>query len=200
MEWLVRERFKYQICDLECRSFSTLESSINICDINWNFHRSGFKPRRSLEVILFTSEEPTRFGISCLGRSETAIVYCLRIRLVLVVIFVDKSTVHFNPLNLCYLTISGWLSYTPFSTFHHLSLVCSRLLAGSENLSSALKTTTDSQNISFLDAARSAGYAKDEDDLSSVFLKKGTYSAFVELHIEQGPILEDEGTHLWANV
>lgn len=34
-----------------------------------SFHRSGFRPRRSLEVILFTSEEPTRFGISCLGRS-----------------------------------------------------------------------------------------------------------------------------------
>lgn len=30
--------------------------------------RSGFKPKRSLEIILFTSEEPTRFGISCLGR------------------------------------------------------------------------------------------------------------------------------------
>ncbi|XP_047982119.1 ureidoglycolate hydrolase-like [Salvia hispanica] len=28
--------------------------------------RSGFKPKRSLEVIMFTSEEPTRFGISCL--------------------------------------------------------------------------------------------------------------------------------------
>ncbi|CAL5208236.1 unnamed protein product [Lathyrus oleraceus] len=98
--------------------------------------RSGFKPRRPLEVILFTSEEPTRFGISCLG---------------------------------------------------------SRLLSGSENLANTLKTITDSQNISFLDAARSAGYAKDENDLSSVFLKKGTYSAFVELHIEQGPILEDEG-------
>lgn len=98
--------------------------------------RSGFKPKRSLEVILFTSEEPTRFGISCLG---------------------------------------------------------SRLLAGSEALANALKTTVDSQNISFFDAARSAGYANDQDDLSSVFLKKGTYSAFVELHIEQGPILEEEG-------
>lgn len=30
--------------------------------------RSGFQPKRSLEVIMFTSEEPTRFGISCLGR------------------------------------------------------------------------------------------------------------------------------------
>ncbi|KAJ7954766.1 Ureidoglycolate hydrolase [Quillaja saponaria] len=98
--------------------------------------RSGFKPRRSLEVVLFTSEEPTRFGISCLG---------------------------------------------------------SRLLAGSEELNKALKTTTDNQNISFLEAARSLGYAKDQDDLSSVFLDKGSYSAFVELHIEQGPILEEEG-------
>ncbi|XWS53861.1 hypothetical protein CRYUN_Cryun10bG0036600 [Craigia yunnanensis] len=101
--------------------------------------RSGFKPKRSLEIILFTSEEPTRFGISCLG---------------------------------------------------------SRLLAGGVALAKVLKTTIDGQNISFLDAARSAGYAKDEDDLSSVFLKKGSYSAFVELHIEQGPILEEEDISL----
>jgi ureidoglycolate amidohydrolase len=66
-------------------------------------------------------------------------------------------------------------------------------LAGSEVLVEALKTTVDAQNRSFLDAARSAEYAKDQDDLSSVFLKKGTYSAFVELHIEQGPLLEEEG-------
>ncbi|KAF3956610.1 hypothetical protein CMV_018279 [Castanea mollissima] len=98
--------------------------------------RSGFKPRRSLEIILFTSEEPTRFGIGCLG---------------------------------------------------------SRLLAGSEVLVKALQITVDGQNKSFLDAARAAGYAKDQDDLSSVFLRKGSYSAFVELHIEQGPILEEEG-------
>ncbi|XP_010481849.1 PREDICTED: ureidoglycolate hydrolase isoform X2 [Camelina sativa] len=100
--------------------------------------RSGFKPKRSLEIVLFTSEEPTRFGISCLG---------------------------------------------------------SRLLAGSKELAEALKTTVvDGQNVSFIEAARSAGYAQDEDDdLSSVFLKKGSYFAFIELHIEQGPILEDEG-------
>ncbi|CAL2225043.1 unnamed protein product [Prunus armeniaca] len=98
--------------------------------------RSGFKPKRSLEVILFTSEEPTRFGISCLG---------------------------------------------------------SRLMAGSKALANALKTTVDGQNISFFDASQSAGYTTDEGDLSSVFLEKGSYSAFVELHIEQGPILEDEG-------
>ncbi|KAL9410785.1 hypothetical protein AB3S75_044541 [Citrus x aurantiifolia] len=101
--------------------------------------RSGFKPRRSLEVIMFTSEEPTRYGISCLG---------------------------------------------------------SRLLAGIESLAKDLTSTVDGQNISFLDAARSAGYAKEPNDLSSVFLKKGSYSAFVELHIEQGPILEEEGTSI----
>src|SRR5579863_6004 len=27
----------------------------------------GYKPRRSIELIIFTSEEPTRFGIGCLG-------------------------------------------------------------------------------------------------------------------------------------
>ncbi|XP_047334227.1 ureidoglycolate hydrolase [Impatiens glandulifera] len=98
--------------------------------------RSGFKPKRSLEVIVFTSEEPTRFGISCLG---------------------------------------------------------SRLMARSESLVEVLKKTTDNQNITFLEAARSAGYAADGDNFSSVFLKKGSYSAFIELHIEQGPILEEEG-------
>ena len=29
--------------------------------------RNGFRPRRSIELIVFTSEEPTRFGIGCLG-------------------------------------------------------------------------------------------------------------------------------------
>lgn len=96
--------------------------------------RSGFKPKRSLEVIMFTSEEPTRFGISCLG---------------------------------------------------------SRLLAGSKELAELLKRTADGQNISYSDAAKFAGYTNNED-LSSVFLEKGSYSAFIELHIEQGPILEEE--------
>lgn len=60
-----------------------------------------------------------------------------------------------------------------------------------------LKTTVDAKNVSFLDAARSAGYVKDHNELSSsVFIKKGSYSAFVELHIEQGPILEEEGENI----
>jgi N-carbamoyl-L-amino-acid hydrolase len=29
--------------------------------------RSGIRPRRSIELVMFTSEEPTRFGIGCLG-------------------------------------------------------------------------------------------------------------------------------------
>src|ERR1700730_13300599 len=29
--------------------------------------RSGFRPRQSIELIVFSSEEPTRFGIGCLG-------------------------------------------------------------------------------------------------------------------------------------
>ncbi len=29
--------------------------------------RSGFQPRRSIELAMFTSEEPTRFGIGCSG-------------------------------------------------------------------------------------------------------------------------------------
>src|ERR1700693_6287360 len=29
--------------------------------------RSGFRPRRSIELLTFTSAEPTRFGIGCLG-------------------------------------------------------------------------------------------------------------------------------------
>src|SRR5215204_1093786 len=27
----------------------------------------GFKPKRSIELIVFTAEEPTRFGLGCLG-------------------------------------------------------------------------------------------------------------------------------------
>jgi len=29
--------------------------------------RAGFRPRRSIELIVFTAEEPTRFGVGCLG-------------------------------------------------------------------------------------------------------------------------------------
>src|SRR5580698_2660658 len=29
--------------------------------------RAGLRPRRSIELVIFTSEEPTRFGIGCFG-------------------------------------------------------------------------------------------------------------------------------------
>jgi len=34
--------------------------------------RAGFKPARPMDVIMFTSEEPTRFGLSCLGSRAMA--------------------------------------------------------------------------------------------------------------------------------
>jgi N-carbamoyl-L-amino-acid hydrolase len=29
--------------------------------------RAGFQPRRTIELLIFTAEEPTRFGVGCLG-------------------------------------------------------------------------------------------------------------------------------------
>ncbi len=94
--------------------------------------RAGFAPARSIELILFTAEEPTRFGIGCLG---------------------------------------------------------SRLLSGvlAPEKASALR---DRDGVSLDDWRARAGFA--EQPLNSVRLTPGCYSAFVELHIEQGPILERE--------
>ncbi len=92
---------------------------------------SGFRPRRSLELIMFTSEEPTRFGIGCLG---------------------------------------------------------SRLLGGVLSLErAAALRDRDGKDLEFW---RAQGGCK--GDLSSVKLPKDCYAAFVELHIEQGPVLEAE--------
>jgi ureidoglycolate amidohydrolase len=66
-------------------------------------------------------------------------------------------------------------------------------MAGIEELAQSLRKVVDNQNVSFLDAAESVGYKLHLDDLHSLFLKKDSYSAFIELHIEQGPILEKEG-------
>lgn len=32
-----------------------------------SLQRQGFQPRRSIDVVMFTSEEPTRFGVGCTG-------------------------------------------------------------------------------------------------------------------------------------
>jgi ureidoglycolate amidohydrolase len=91
--------------------------------------RAGFKPRRSLEVVMFTSEEPTRFGLGCLG---------------------------------------------------------SRLMAGSISPEKA-QGLRDREGRS-LDELRAAAGCKGA--LSEVRLAPGAYHSFVELHIEQGPILD----------
>ena len=94
---------------------------------------NGFHPARSIELILFTSEEPTRFGVGCLG---------------------------------------------------------SRLLSGTLT-SEADETLRDTNEETLKSVRTRAGFT---GDLSSVRLGEGFYSAFVELHIEQGPILEREKT------
>jgi N-carbamoyl-L-amino-acid hydrolase len=94
--------------------------------------RAGLKPRRSIELLLFTAEEPTRFGIGCLG---------------------------------------------------------SRILSGTL-ASSAARNLRDPDGAS-LDTLRSqAGFT---GSVESVVLPPGYYEYFVELHIEQGPLLEREG-------
>jgi ureidoglycolate amidohydrolase len=93
--------------------------------------RAGFTPRRSLELIVFTAEEPTRFGIGCFG---------------------------------------------------------SRALTG--NLDPArLASLRDAEGRGLDELRGNAGYS---GDLQSVRIDPGSYAAFVELHIEQGPILERE--------
>jgi ureidoglycolate amidohydrolase len=66
-------------------------------------------------------------------------------------------------------------------------------MAGIEELAQSLTKVVDNQNVSFFEAAGSAGYKMQPEELHSVFIEKGSYSAFIELHIEQGPILEKEG-------
>ena len=94
--------------------------------------RAGVRPRRSIELIMFTSEEPTRYGVGCLG---------------------------------------------------------SRLMSGIMSAEAASKLT-DSDGVTF---GQLSDRASGADELSEVQLKPGAYQAFVELHIEQGPLLEQAG-------
>jgi ureidoglycolate amidohydrolase len=91
--------------------------------------QSGFRPARSIELILFTSEEPTRFGIGCLG---------------------------------------------------------SRMLSGTLTPAAA-RLLKDNSDRPFEAILQSAGM---QGKLESVEIPAGSYSSFVELHIEQGPLLE----------
>lgn len=93
---------------------------------------SGFKPRRSIELLLFTAEEPTLFGIGCFG---------------------------------------------------------SRLLSGALD-ASADERLKDADGATLKELRAAAGFS---GTVESVRLEPGYYAGFVELHIEQGPLLEREG-------
>jgi N-carbamoyl-L-amino-acid hydrolase len=92
---------------------------------------AGWRPRRSIELLMFTSEEPTRFGLGCLG---------------------------------------------------------SRLLSGAlaSETAAGLK---DASGATLDEVRRLAGCG---GSLTDVRLPAKHYAAFVELHIEQGPLLERE--------
>ena len=91
--------------------------------------RSGFRPRHSIELLLFATEEPTRFGIGCMG---------------------------------------------------------SRLLSGTLS-ADVLAKLKDRAGETVDEVRRKAGFS---GNLQDVKLTNGYYKAFVELHIEQGPLLE----------
>ena len=96
---------------------------------------AGFVPKRSIDIIMFTSEEPTRFGIGCSG---------------------------------------------------------SRLLSGALS-PEQVASLTDAEGVTFDAARQAAGYG---GRLEDVPLAAGTYAAFIELHVEQGPVLEREGLQI----
>ena len=92
----------------------------------------GFKPRRSIELVIFTAEEPTRFGIGCLGSRMMG---------------------------------------------HVLSPDAARALR-------------DKEGNGLDDLRARAGFT---GELETVALPAGSFHQFIELHIEQGPLLEQEG-------
>jgi ureidoglycolate amidohydrolase len=100
-----------------------------------SLQRGGFRPKHSIELLMFTSEEPTRFGIGCLG---------------------------------------------------------SRLLSGTMTPDAA-RRLFDKDGASLEEARRDAGYST---PLEEAKLPSGYYKAFVELHIEQGPLLEQQNIPL----
>lgn len=118
--------------------------------------RAGFTPWRPLELVLFTSEEPTRFGIGCLGS-----------RLMCGALSPERAAALADPDGR---TLEDW-----------------RTKAG---LVSAGRGTANGEHGAHVE--RSADAEHRAEGLASVRLASDHYAAFVELHIEQGPILERE--------
>ncbi|MFM2295383.1 MAG: hypothetical protein RLZZ350_1796 [Verrucomicrobiota bacterium] len=114
---------------------------------------AGFQPKRSIELIIFTSEEPTRFGIGCLGSRLLGGVLSLERAAALR----DRDGKD----------LEFWRAQT--------GLTGARLCEPQHSDNTRPLRVTDPRS-----------------DLSSVKLPRDCYAAFVELHIEQGPILEAE--------
>ena len=166
-------------------------------------------------MIAFTSEEPTRFGISCLGRYFWSFQWFPILHIIwheLIEEFHIFSMVYYGrPISRFLFRIlsdtncsSSFLFsilyiiwYELLQEVHVANLLtikfCSRLLAGLPTIKVALEGAVDKDNVSFEEAAGQAGYEFALETLVEVPLKEDTYSAFIELHIEQGPILEEEG-------
>ena len=71
-------------------------------------------------------------------------------------------------------------------------------MSGQPGLVAHLSQLSDAANITVVQAAVAAGYeaASDPASLAAVRVEKGTVASFVELHIEQGPLLEEKGTRV----
>ncbi len=98
--------------------------------------RAGIIPRRSIELLLFTSEEPTRFGIGCIGSR----------------------------------LLSGTLDPTRADTLRETN------------------QPTDTARTLY-EVRTAAGF---KGPLKTTQLAPDHYHAWIELHIEQGPLLERE--------
>ena len=146
---------------------------------------AGFKPQRSIELIIFTAEEPTRFGIGCLGS-----------RLLGGVLSPQKAATLKDRDGK---TLDAWRIEAGYK---RASTVCSLVSPeggesrGEEGVASKPKIPPPQFSPRLggeRESASSGSYATERaEDLISVKLPKNCYVAFVELHIEQGPILETE--------
>jgi len=76
------------------------------------------------------------------------------------------------------------------SSRFNMATVGSKVLSGKLGLEK-LKTLKDKQGISVYDAAKAFGC--DVDALEEAKLDKNTLYSYIELHIEQGPVLENKG-------